>query len=134
MKNVSTKQSTFAIVAGALLLVFGLLLSFSAQPAAASPLLQTGYPIDTPTFTATFTSTPTVTATVGAGTVTATVTATRSGTLAPPRTGTPTQLVPVTGADLTQRPDQSAVGFWIALWLVGLLLIGFGLRSRLGRR
>ena len=129
MKNLTKRQSTLVILAGTLLLMVGLLLSLSAQPAVASPLLQTGYPGD---------ETPTITATVGAGTATstatATVTATQGGTLAPPRTGTPTQLVPVTGADLTQPPDQSAVGFWIALWLVGLLLIGFGLRSRLSRR
>lgn len=133
MKSLTKRQSTLVILTGTLLLMVGLLLSLSAQPAVASPLLQTGYPGDaTPTFTVTV-GAGTATATVSA-TATATVTATQGGTLAPPRTGTPTQLVPVTGADLTQPPDQSAVGFWIALWLVGLLLIGFGLRSRLSRR
>jgi len=84
----------------------------------------------------TLTPTVTVTATgVTPGAATFTATATRAGTLPPPSvTGTPTVLVPVTGADLTRPSGEEGVGIWIALWLVGLLLIGYGLRSKLGKQ
>jgi hypothetical protein len=39
----------------------------------------------------------------------------------------------VTGADLDGSGPGNA-GMWIALWLVGLLLIGFGARARLRQR
>ena len=51
-------------------------------------------------------------------------------------TGTPTQLVPVTGADLNQsNPGGSAnLGGWVVLWVIGLLLVGFGVKARLDRQ
>ncbi len=115
MKNRFHKRSTtlplFALLSGTLLILFGLVFALSAQPAQANPLAQ-GYPV-------------------------ATSTATQSGTLPPPSvTGTPTVLFPVTGADLTQPsgPQGTGVGVWIALWLIGLLLIGFGVRSKLWKQ
>lgn len=101
-------------------MMLALFFAFSVQPAQAGPLPQ-DYPVDTPTVTATTQATATVTATV-------------SGTMPPPAaTGTPTQLVPVTGADLTQPGDPST-GVWVALWLLGMLLILYGLRSKLVKR
>lgn len=134
MKNESHKRPSILnlliILAGLTVVMLGFVFSVAVQPAQA----QDGYPVDTPTVTVT--ATPTATG-IGAATatVTPTVTATRSGTLPPPaRTGTPTSLVPVTGADLTRQDGEVNAGMWIAIWLVGLLLIGFGLRSRLSKR
>ena len=107
---------SLAVVVG---LALGLVFVLSALPAQASPIAQP-YPGDTATPTVTFTATTTFTPTV-----------TLTGTLgAPARTGTPTSLLPVTGVDLTQQDGGGSVGLWIAVWLLGLLLIWFGLRAR----
>jgi heme/copper-type cytochrome/quinol oxidase subunit 2 len=136
MRNQFHKRPSFANVmfflAGIFVMVLGLVFSVTVQPAEASPPVQDGYPVGTET--ATITLTPTVTLTGGA-TLTPTATATRVGTLpAPARTGTPTALIPVTGADFTRQDGQVNVGMWVAIWLLGLILIGFGLRSRLSKR
>lgn len=128
----------FAILAGGLLLAFALVLTLSNGAAFASaPLLQATVTPTTGDYPGPGTSTPTVTATTqGAATitVTATVTATQSGTLAPPaRTGTPTMLVPVTGVDLDQ-PGGPSIGIWLAIWLIGLLLVFYGLRAKTEKR
>jgi hypothetical protein len=138
MKNRFQKQTNYfllmACLSGTLLLLLGLLLSLTAHPALANPLAQGATGTPTGTVSPVATNTPTVAGTVAAtGTVTAT--ATLAGTLPPPAvTGTPTVLVPVTGADLTSPGSQAGVGIWIALWLVGLLLIGYGLRSKFGKQ
>lgn len=114
----------FVSLAGALALAIFLM---AVLPAQASPPAQQPYPVDTATPTVTFTVTNTPS---GSATVTPTVTLG-----APVRTGTPTSLVPVTGVDLTNQGGAgSSVGLWIAVWLVGLLLIWFGLRSRMSKR
>jgi len=127
MKNQKQKKSTLAwwliIIIGGLVLA-AVVFALPASPAVANPPAQDGYPVETetPTPTNTLTLSPTFTATL-------------TGTLPPPvRTGTPTQLVPVTGADLTQPPPGSNVGVWVALWLLGLLLVGFGASARLRKR
>jgi hypothetical protein len=118
---------TLSVLSGVLVLFFAFALTTQAVFASA-PLMQED-PTPTPTIEFTPTETPTVTATP-------IVTATPEGTLPPPGvTGTPTVLVPVTGADLSQPGSGSAaVGIWIALWLVGLLLIGYGLYARLEKQ
>jgi hypothetical protein len=139
MKNRIRKRSTvlplFAFLSGILLILLGLVFILSAQPALASPSAQ-GYPVNTPTNSGYPVATATATATLsGAATATVTRTPTQSGSLPPPSvTGTPTVLFPVTGADLTRPSSPGGVGVWIALWLLGLLLIGFGLRSKLGKQ
>ncbi len=129
----SSSMNLILCLAGFLVVILGLVFLTAVQPAEASPPAQDGYPVGTST--ATMTATATATATViGAATLTPTATATRAGTLpAPARTGTPTALVPVTGADFTQPGGQVNVGMWISIWLLGLLLIGFGLRARMSK-
>lgn len=138
-QHIAWKKAFFGW-AGALVLVFALVFALSIQPVSASPSLQQATATRTPTVT----RTPTITGTAGtpaAGTGTTTVTpsgsatATRINTLAAPNVyGTSTQLVPVTGADLTQSGGKPDVGIWVALWLVGLLLIVYGLRLKLHKR
>jgi hypothetical protein len=130
-KNQPAFRTTLTFLAGlALLLVMAA--AFSAQPAQASPPLQDDYPVETPT-------TPVqATATTAPGQATATTVPTAGVTpivtLPPPAvTGTPTQLVPVTGADLP-GPGSMTIGVWVALWLMGLMLIAYGLRAKLGKR
>jgi hypothetical protein len=136
---------TFAFLAGALVLALGLAFALAVQPAQAGPLAQDPYPIETPTtdpFLPTATTDPQLpTATTDPQLPTATqqvaptVTATQSGTMPPPQvTGTPTQLVPITGDDLTPYGSPAGAGAWVALWLVGMLLILVGLRAKLARR
>jgi len=121
MKDHFQKQSpskkSFVYLAGAFMLLFGLVFSMAVQPALASTPAQV--------------ATATATATVASG-----GTATVAATLAPPAvTGTPTALVPVTGADQTQSGEQAAVALRVALGLLGLLLVAYGIRSyRLGKR
>lgn len=117
----SSKEKKFALITGALILVFGFALMLSFQPVSASPQAQ----VETPTETATVAATGTVTATQ-----------TQAGTMPPPAvTGTPTALVPITGADLTQ-PGGGVGGAILrfGLAILGLLLIAFGLRARTARR
>ena len=115
----SSSKTPFVLLAGVLLLLFGLVFSMTSQPAMANTPAQV--------------ATATVTATTG---VVVTPTNTVPATLAPPAaTGTPTVLVPVTGADLTQPPDQSAVLLRVGLGILGLMLVAYGIRSyRLGKR
>lgn len=109
--------------------VLGLAFALTPYAAQASPAFQ-GYPVDTETPTVTLTATTDGTATV---TPTVTLTVTLG---APAATGTATSLLPVTGADLTQQDGGGGsgvgdnVGLWIAVWLLGLLLIWFGMRAR----
>lgn len=143
-------------LAGLLTFFGGLALALIAQPAGASPLLLQATSTATASATA-GTTTPTVSVTPGTttgtvsatsatitGTVsttpgTATITPTGTLTVIATRTlirtpvGTRTLLVPVTGAELGPPGSQSAIstGTWLALWLLGLLLIGYGVRSRL---
>ena len=87
--------------------------------------------------TATTVGTPTTVGTATAPAQVLTATATTTGTLAAPVvTGTPTQLVPVTGADLNEsNPGGSGnIGAWVALWVLGLLLVAFGVKARLDRQ
>ena len=128
----ASSTTVITILAGFLVVMLGLVLSVAVQPAQASPLPQAA----TATVTLTPAGSATVAATTGAGTLTVTATATQSGTLAAPvATGTSSALVPVTGADLTNQGGWgSNVGIWLAVWLVGLLLVGFGLRARLSKR
>jgi hypothetical protein len=138
MNNRSQKRQSLIVLlvflSGMLLILFGLAVSIPVQPA----LAQTGYPVETATEPGypVVTNTPGVTVTASSTVrVTITATATRAGTLPPPSvTGTPTVLFPVTGADLTTPGGQGPVGMWVALWIVGLLLIGFGLRSKVWKR
>ena len=111
-------------LASILVVMLALAFSVAVEPAQAQSA----------TATATVTATAT-TAGGGAGTPTHTPTATRAATLgAPTAAGTPTALIPVTGADLTQPGGRAHLGTWIALWLLGLVLLGFGLRYRLSKR
>jgi hypothetical protein len=130
----SQARKSIAFLAMALLLGIGLVFSATVQPVLANTFQAV-------TSTATSTVTRTVTATVaGSGTPSATTvsTGTAVATLAEPtNVGTPTALVPVTGADLAspRAPgNPSALLLRIAVGLAGLLLIGFGLRSRLVKR
>jgi hypothetical protein len=121
----SEHKKGYALILGVPVLLFGFVFALAAQPVFASaPNLQ-----DDPTVTPTVTETPTITATLQ-------VTATQVNTLPPPFvTGTPTVLVPVTGADLAQPGSgQANMGVWLALWILGLMLIVFGLYSRRQKR
>ena len=118
MQEKLASKKAYLTLAGAMIIALALLFAFSVQTAQA----QDGYPVDTPTATL-------------AATATATRTPTVAGTMPPPAvTGTPTMLVPVTGADLTQPGDPASAGIWVALWLLGMLLILYGLRSKLVKR
>jgi hypothetical protein len=138
-QNRQTLFPLFVFLFGILLFLFGVILSLSARPALANPPYQGGYPVDTVTATEpgypVVTNTPTATVS-GAATATRTVTPTsQGGTLPPPSvSGTPTVLFPVTGADFTSPSGQSGIGVWVALWLLGLLMIGYGLRTKLGKQ
>ena len=141
-KSFSTKKS-LAFAAAGLVVALGLLFVLSSSAFASTPNLQAtatqdGYPAPvTATVTATVNPnvTLTPTATLGAATLTPTVTVTGTrATLQPPaRTGTATMLVPVTGADLGPGSGVSA-GIWVALWLIGLLLVFYGLRTKMEKR
>jgi hypothetical protein len=123
----SFSSTVLLCLTGILLGMLGLVFSLAVRPVQASPLPQAGYPVGTPSVTVTATAN-------GTTTVTPTPTNTLVGTLpAPARTGTPTALVPVTGGDFTQPGGGANVGTWIAIWLLGLILIGFGLLSRLNK-
>jgi hypothetical protein len=105
----------------AFILITGFVFAVTAQPALANN------PAQAATGTATVVGTATAGATVSP---TAAGSATAVATLpAPVPSGTPTALVPVTGADLTPPGGQSGVLLHIALGLLGLLLIALGFRS-----
>lgn len=121
-------KKTAVLLAGVMLLVLGFALALAAQPAFASAAFQATATTDAGATVIVATATNTV--------AVATATNTVAATMAPPQvTGTPTSLVPVTGADLTQPggPSSSAL-LWGALVLLGLILIGYALRSRMVKR
>lgn len=141
MNNQFHKRSLYQHItislAGILFIALGLVLATAIQPAQA----QAGAATATGTVTVAPTSGVTATTAPAGGNVVATAaptvaaSATTSGTLAAPvASGTPKALVPVTGADQTQQGGGSNIGPWIAVWLVGLILIGFGWMARMNKR
>ena len=132
---------------GAVALVFGLAFLMAVAPAFASSAFQvatgsatvvgtvastsaaptSGATAAAPTSGATALA-PTAAATSGAPTSVASLAAPAAGA------GTPTALVPVTGADLTNSGDQTRVLLEVLAGLVGLLLITYGVFSRLAKR
>ncbi len=121
----------FLSLFSALILITGFVFAMSARPALASNAEQAA----TTTPTATVAQTETA---VGTPTVAGTATATSVPIATLPAaivTGTPTALVPVTGADLTPPGGQSGIILRIATGLLGLFLIALGFRSyRLSKR
>jgi hypothetical protein len=114
-------RNLIGITAALVVMLLFALFGAAGTPVSAAPALQ---------------DVPTETPTIIFVTETPVFTATPVNTLPPPAvTGTPTVLVPVTGADLSAPGEGGqAVGLWLALWLVGLALIVFGLYSRLAAK
>ncbi len=153
MKKPTAKQLNIWLFAAVLFLAGGILFSRPAG-ALAQTVTDTPTATQTATATATVTGTQTITGTVtGTQTITGTVTTTgtMTGTVTP---GTPTQtatvgfgfatrtptvsfLIPSTGGELS-RPsvlgETAGTGTFVALWLVGLLLVGYSLWARKGRQ
>lgn len=151
MKKLTARQTFLLLLGISLFLTGGILFTL---PAGALAQTVTDTPTATSTATATATATATVTGTqtiTGTVTGTVTTTVTVTGTITP---GTPTRtatvafgsatrtptarvLVPGTGGDLS-RPsvfgDAAGTGTFVALWLVGLLLVGYSLWARKGRQ
>lgn len=116
------------------ILISGLLFTSSPRPAMASDPAQAATATVAGTGTATVASTGTAAAVTAAPTSAATST-TIATLSAPAVVGSPTALVPVTGADQTPPSAQSGIILRIALGLMGLFLIALGFRSyRLGKR
>ncbi len=127
-KSQSPNLKLFLALFSIFILLTGFVFATNAQPALASN------PAQAATGTATVAGSPTAAASVTAAATlapTAAGTATSVATLAAPAvTGTPTVLVPVTGADLTPPGGgQSGLILRIALGLLGLFLIVLGFRS-----
>lgn len=141
MKDNFRSNSKSIYVFGAAVLVFGLAFLMAVAPAFASTAAQVATGSATAVGTA---AAPTTAATAAAPTTAATAAApttaagapTTVATLAAPAAGvgTPTALVPVTGADLTQSGDQTRVLFEVLAGLAGLLLVAYGVFSRLAKR
>lgn len=134
MMRMNTQKRSASMIflfylAGLFVVIVGLAVSMVVRPAQASPLAQQN-PTETHTVTVTATVTTTV---VSTPTITRTPTTTLVGTLPVARTGTPTALVPRSGADFSQPGGSGSAGMWIAIWLLGLLLLGYGLMSRLNK-
>lgn len=137
MKNFAQKHANFrkgaVLLAGILLLVAGLVLIAQVDPAAASPVGQDGYPIETPFETVTPTVTVTITGTLSTPTLTPTATITGTlgtPTVTPTQTRTPQVIPPVTGGEQALPTGETNIGVWVAVWLLGLLLVVTGLRAR----
>ncbi len=127
----SASFKLFLSLLSTLILITGFVFAMNAQPAQASDQAQaattgTATVVGTSTATAAVTAAATLapTATGAAGSATAVDTL-----AAPSLSGTPTALVPVTGADLTPPGGQSGVILRIAIGLLGLFLIALGFRS-----
>lgn len=118
---------TLVFVLIALVMILGMMFLLAIRPVSASPAFQAA--------TGTVTSTAAATTSGAAATMAPTATG-ASATLAAPAAGagTPTALVPVTGADRTQPGDQSRGVLMIAIGLIGLFLIAYGVFSRLGKQ
>jgi hypothetical protein len=131
-KHSTARKKSFTPLACGLAFMLALSFAFSVHPVMAGVLQATA--TVTPTITATVSGTPAATSAATA-TATRTATATPVGTLsAPNAVGSPTALVPVTGADLTRPGGPSNLGLWIAVWLLGMILIGVGVKLKLDRR
>ena len=126
---------TLVLAMIALVLIFGMMFLLAIRPVSASSAFQ----VATGTVTTTATTggvAATLAPTIGAGAATLAPTTGAGATLAAPAAGvgTPTALVPVTGADLTQSSDQSRGVLMVAIGLIGLFLIAYGVFSRLGKQ
>jgi hypothetical protein len=123
-------------------MAFGLAFLMMIQPVSASAPAQAGTSTLVATTTLASTLEPSATSAAVATTAPTAAATTAAGTssgvstLAAPSAGngTPTALVPVTGADLTQPDPTSRLAFEIGLGLLGLILIVYGISSRLAKR